>query len=106
MRLTRQFHNRSLREQAMAPIPHRSAEGANHLYARARALLARQWSARCYGVARQREGSRQSIRGAALTLKIPLTRARGRGWPGGGRPVATGSLANARGRAKTALGVH
>src|SRR6202161_4829762 len=29
-------------------------------YARARALLARPWSARCYGVARQREGSRQN----------------------------------------------
>src|ERR1700692_4108 len=28
--------------------------------ARARALLARPWSARCYGVARQREGSRQN----------------------------------------------
>src|ERR1700686_1378210 len=27
---------------------------------RARALLARPWSARCYGVARQREGSRQN----------------------------------------------
>jgi hypothetical protein len=29
-------------------------------YARARALMARPWSARCYGVARQREGSRQN----------------------------------------------
>src|SRR3984957_10274882 len=28
--------------------------------ARARALMARPWSARCYGVARQREGSRQN----------------------------------------------
>src|SRR5450755_3519253 len=27
---------------------------------RARALMARPWSARCYGVARQREGSRQN----------------------------------------------
>jgi hypothetical protein len=27
---------------------------------RARALMARQWSARCYGVARQRDGSRQN----------------------------------------------
>jgi succinate dehydrogenase/fumarate reductase flavoprotein subunit len=31
-----------------------------HPYARARALMARQWSARCYGVARQRDGSRQN----------------------------------------------
>ena len=31
---------------------------------RARALMARPWSARCYGVARQREGSRQNSRGA------------------------------------------
>src|ERR1017187_4977927 len=30
------------------------------LSARARALMARPWSARCYGVARQREGSRQN----------------------------------------------
>ena len=30
------------------------------LYTRARALLARPWSARCYGVARPREGSRQN----------------------------------------------
>jgi hypothetical protein len=29
-------------------------------YAGARALMARPWSARCYGVARQREGSRQN----------------------------------------------
>src|ERR1019366_6090204 len=35
---------------------------------RAGALMARPWSARCYGVARQREGSRQnSIGGPALT---------------------------------------
>jgi hypothetical protein len=32
----------------------------SHPYTRARALMARQWSARCYGVARQREGSRQN----------------------------------------------
>ena len=31
-----------------------------HPYAGARALLARPWSAGCYGVARQREGSRQN----------------------------------------------
>src|SRR6202795_1497481 len=37
--------------------------------ARARALLARPWSARCYGVARQREGSRQnSIGGPRVYL--------------------------------------
>jgi hypothetical protein len=52
--------------------------------------MARQWSARCYGVARQREGSRpNSIGGrvnptcypyarvAALTRLVGLTRARG-----------------------------
>ena len=67
--------------------------------------MARPWSARCYGVARQREGSRpNSIGGPALTLTITHLRARGRGWPGRGRPVATGSLANESGRAKTALG--
>src|ERR1022692_737542 len=44
---------------------------------RARALMARPWSARCYGVARQRDGSRQnSIGGPALTLFLSLTRAR------------------------------
>src|SRR5450759_2558271 len=38
--------------------------------------MARPWSARCYGVARQREGSRQnSIGGPALTSFISLTRA-------------------------------
>jgi hypothetical protein len=35
-----------------------------HPYTRARALMARQWSARCYGVARQRDGSRQNSIGA------------------------------------------
>src|SRR5271154_3355473 len=33
------------------------------LYARVRALMARPWSARCYGVARQRERSRQNRMG-------------------------------------------
>ena len=43
--------------------------------ARARAL-ARQWSARCYGVARQREGSRQNNIGVpALTMFLDHTRA-------------------------------
>src|SRR5664280_516351 len=38
--------------------------------------MARPWSARCYGVARQREGSRQnSIGGPALPWFISLTRA-------------------------------
>jgi hypothetical protein len=37
-------------------------------YARARALLARPWSARCYGVARQREGSRQNSIGECVNL--------------------------------------
>ena len=50
---------------------------------RARALMARQWSARCYGVAWQREGSRQngigggsgvlSLRHFGLVLFIPLS---------------------------------
>src|SRR5664280_1477019 len=43
---------------------------------RARALMARPWSARCYGVARQREGSRQNSIGANRHQR-PL-RARGR----------------------------
>ena len=55
-----------------------------HPYARARA---RPWSARCYGVARQRDRSRQNSRGPALTPLVTLTRARG---PGRGRPAATG----------------
>ena len=51
-----------------------------HPYARARALMARQWSARCYGVARQRDRSRQnrsrgsgvlSLRHFGLVLFIP-----------------------------------
>src|SRR5665811_1982897 len=43
---------------------------------RAGALMAGPWSARCYGGARQREGSRQnSIGGPALTWFISLTRA-------------------------------
>src|SRR6202162_2623020 len=62
-----------------------------HPSAGARALLARPWSAGCYGVARQREGSRQNgIGGPAFTLSITLPRARGRCWPGRGLPVATG----------------
>src|SRR6202049_1073951 len=49
-----------------------------HPYAGARALMARPWSAGCYGVARQREGSRQnSIGTPAFTLSITLTRESG-----------------------------
>src|ERR1035437_9578982 len=35
--------------------------------------MARPWSARCYGVARQREGSRQNSIGPALTYLITLS---------------------------------
>ena len=47
-------------------------------YPRARALMARPWSARCYGVARHREGSRQNSIGPARFLSgisggIPLS---------------------------------
>src|ERR1700684_371305 len=45
--------------------------------ARARALMARPWSARCYGVARQRDGSRQNSIGGPPRLPYlsPLARA-------------------------------
>jgi hypothetical protein len=39
---------------------------------RARALMARPWSARCYGVARQREGSRQNSKARAIADQSPL----------------------------------
>src|SRR6202047_4158787 len=39
-------------------------------YRRARPLLARPWSARCYGVARQREGSRQNSLGGSGVLSL------------------------------------
>jgi hypothetical protein len=45
-------------------------------YAGARALMARPWSARCYGVARQREGSRQNSIGVVYLICLPYTRAR------------------------------
>src|ERR1700735_610316 len=46
----------------------------SHRRARARALLARPWSARCYGVARPREGSRQNSIGApAFPVYISYT---------------------------------
>src|SRR5450759_5058391 len=38
--------------------------------------MARPWSARCYGVARPRDGPRQNSIGPALTSLISLTRAR------------------------------
>src|ERR1700692_4564006 len=41
-----------------------------HPYAGARALLARPWSAGCYGVARQREGSRQNSIGGSGVLYL------------------------------------
>src|SRR6202166_4164455 len=44
--------------------------------ARARALLARPWSARCYGVARQREGSRQNSIGGPRFPFTPASRVR------------------------------
>src|SRR6266404_4670084 len=47
-----------------------------HPYARARAR-ARPWSARCYGVARQRDGSRQNSTGRLYSPLSPL-RARAR----------------------------
>src|SRR6266851_2200755 len=44
-------------------------------YARAGALMARQWSARCYGVARHREGSRQNSIGGLRRAFSPAFRA-------------------------------
>ena len=41
-----------------------------HPYTRARALMARPWSARCYGVAWQREGSRQNSIGGSGVLSL------------------------------------
>src|SRR6202046_1061012 len=42
----------------------------SHRRVRARALLARPWSARCYGVARPREGSRQNSIGGSGVLSL------------------------------------
>src|SRR6266403_1789796 len=61
-----------------------------HPYARARALMARPWSARCYGVARQRDGSRQNSTGVSGVLSLrhfglagsPLARGCRRIWRG------------------------
>src|ERR1700684_1182478 len=41
-----------------------------HPYAGARALMARPWSAGCYGVARQREGSLQNSIGRSVVLSL------------------------------------
>jgi hypothetical protein len=38
--------------------------------------MARQWSARCYGVARQRDGTRQNSIGSRVNLFPPPLRAR------------------------------
>src|SRR6202161_2125690 len=46
-----------------------------HPYARARALMARPWSARCYGVARPREGSRPNSIGGLGRAFTPAFRA-------------------------------
>src|SRR5664280_2864977 len=67
--------------------------------------MARQWSARCYGVARQREGSRQTASGAPACFLSGIFRAgslyplargcrriwRGEGWFRPARCCSTGS---------------
>src|SRR6266403_1118518 len=54
-----------------------------HPYARARALMARPWSARCYGVARQRDRSRQNSTGVSGVLSLyPLARGCRKIWRG------------------------
>src|SRR5450759_1438541 len=60
--------------RGVAPKQHRVAlTPFFHPYTRARALMARQWYARCYGVASQREGSRQnSIGGRVNPFLSPL----------------------------------
>src|SRR5450759_2629833 len=59
--------------RGVAPKQHRVAlTPFFHPYTRARALMARQWSARCYGVARQREGSRQNSIGRVNPFLSPL----------------------------------
>src|ERR1700676_2962836 len=55
--------------RGVAPKQHRGPPRLPYLSPlRARALLARPWSARCYGVARQREGSRQNSIGGGVAL--------------------------------------
>src|SRR5260221_14442610 len=66
--------------------------------------MARRWSAGCYGVARRREGSRQNSIGPRIILNSYALRARGRGWPGRGLPVATGARKTVGGGARAALG--
>src|SRR6202166_109374 len=62
-----------------------------HPYAGARALMARPWSARCYGVARQREGSRQNGIGGLGRAFSPAFRA------GSLYPLARGCRRSRRG---------
>src|ERR1700693_2608214 len=61
------------------------------LYTRARALLARPWSARCYGVARPREGSRPNSIGGLGRAFTPAFRA------GSLYPLARGCRRSRRG---------
>src|SRR6202035_2255999 len=59
--------------RGVAPKQHRGGAPRSPLSSpsrRARALMARPWSARCYGVARPREGSRQNSIG---TPRFPFT---------------------------------
>src|SRR5450631_3028279 len=57
--------------RGVAPKQHRAPALAIVLtLTRARALMARPWSARCYGVARQREGSRQNSIGGSGVLSL------------------------------------
>jgi hypothetical protein len=71
---------------------------------RARALMARPWSARCYGVARPREGSRQnSIGQPRLPNLLPSTRARGAP-PRDEPPVSYGVSARGCSRSRLARG--
>src|SRR2546429_7544168 len=51
----------------MAVVRVQTCDLPNHPYARARA---RPWSARCYGVARQRDGSRQKAAGVSGVLSL------------------------------------
>ena len=67
--------------------------------------MARQWSARCYGVARQREGSRQNSIGVAAFPYLVTLSAR-EALTGIGPRGAMGSPANGRGRAKIAGGTR
>src|ERR1700693_5730743 len=62
----------------VAPKQHRGPPRLSYLSPlRARALMARPWSARCYGVARQRDGSRQNSIGGPRVYLIYHPYARG-----------------------------